>query len=100
MGARAKPSTTYVLSVLDDQAPRWSQVAPKSSHDSPMMAPAWPQMIPSCTQVLALFNRQESVFVAEASRESECCISIRYVCSVLGALSLHKLSARAMLAFQ
>ena len=44
-------SKRYTVLMFDDQASRWTQVAPKPSQDSPKMAPAWPKMAPSWTQV-------------------------------------------------
>ena len=44
-------SKRYMVLMFDDQASRWTQVAPKPSQDSPKMAPAWPKMAPSWTQV-------------------------------------------------
>ena len=44
-------SKRYAILMFDDQASRWSQVAPKPSQDSLKMAPTWPKMAPSLTQV-------------------------------------------------
>ena len=51
VGAPAMRSKRYMVLMFDDQASRWTQVAPKPSQDSPKMAPAWPKMAPSWTQV-------------------------------------------------
>ena len=44
-------SKRYVLSMLDDPAPRWTQVAPKTSQNCPKMASTWPEISPRETQV-------------------------------------------------
>ena len=42
--APAMLSKRYVLSMLDDPAPRFTQVAPKTSQSGPNIAPTWPKI--------------------------------------------------------
>ena len=49
--ALAMLSKRYALSMFDDQAPSWAQVALKSSPNTANMAPAWTNMTQTYTHV-------------------------------------------------
>ena len=64
-------SKRYTVLMFDNQASKWTQVAPKPSQDSTKIAPTWPKTAPSWTHVAPKIT-----------------------------LWLHKGSARTILAFQ